>query len=344
MEVDTIKDKLKSSEYDFLRTDPHLGKNIILLGLGGSHAYGTEKPDGSSDLDIRGIALNNKHDILTRRDFDQVEDKHTDTTIYSFEKFVSLLLNMNPNICEICGLKPEHYLYISPIGQELLENTNLFISKRCAKSFKGYANQQMYKLKQATVGLKDESELEEHILHTMNNMSHSFEERYTPFPSDSINLYIDKSERENYNTEIFMDLNLTHYPLRDWRGMWAEMNSTVKSYSKIGKRNKHAIEKNKLGKHMCHIARLHYMCLDILKGNGIITYREKEHDLLMDLRNDKWLDENKMPLPKFFTLFDELMNEVDYVEKYSNIPDEPDYEKIYKFVASVNERIVRGEN
>lgn len=343
MNLEQIKTTIKQPEYDFLRTDPHLGKNIILLGLGGSHAYGTEKPDGSSDLDIRGIALNSKTDILLKRDFEQVIEKETDTTIYSFDKIVDLLLNMNPNICEILGNKPEYYLYISPIGQEFLNNKDLFISKRCVNSFKGYANQQMYKLKQATAGMKNQSELEEHILNTMNNMMNNFGNRYTPFPLDNINLYIDKSNRDDYNTEIFMDINLTHYPLRDWRGMWAEMNSTVKSYSKIGKRNKHAIEKNKLGKHMCHIARLHYMCLDILKGNGIITYREKEHDLLMDLRNDKWLDENKMPLPKFFTLFDELMNEVDYVEKYSNIPDEPDYEKIYKFVASVNERIVRGE-
>jgi len=35
-------DKLiKSEKYDFLRKNEHLGKNIILLGLGGSWAYGT---------------------------------------------------------------------------------------------------------------------------------------------------------------------------------------------------------------------------------------------------------------------------------------------------------------
>ena len=49
MNITEIKDKLKSKEYDFLRTNEHLGKNIILLGLGGSYAYGTNVD--SSDVD-----------------------------------------------------------------------------------------------------------------------------------------------------------------------------------------------------------------------------------------------------------------------------------------------------
>ncbi|MCQ4833399.1 nucleotidyltransferase, partial [Hungatella sp. SL.1.14] len=28
-------------QYSFLKTDPHLGKHIILLGLAGSYSYGT---------------------------------------------------------------------------------------------------------------------------------------------------------------------------------------------------------------------------------------------------------------------------------------------------------------
>lgn len=57
MKIEEIKSTLKSTEYDFLRTDKTLGKNIILLTLGGSHAYGMDKE--GSDLDVRGIALIN---------------------------------------------------------------------------------------------------------------------------------------------------------------------------------------------------------------------------------------------------------------------------------------------
>lgn len=53
MTIEQIKDKLKSKEYDFLRTDKNLGNNIIILTLGGSHAYGMDKE--GSDLDVRGL-------------------------------------------------------------------------------------------------------------------------------------------------------------------------------------------------------------------------------------------------------------------------------------------------
>ena len=36
--MEKIKQLLKTEEYDFLRNDEHLGKNIILLTLGGSWA------------------------------------------------------------------------------------------------------------------------------------------------------------------------------------------------------------------------------------------------------------------------------------------------------------------
>ena len=82
---------------------------------------------------------------------------------------------------------------------------------------------------------------------------------------DAIKLYVDKGIQEDYETEVFMDIQLKHYPLNDYQGMWAEMKNIVKDYSKVGKRNRHAIEHNKLGKHMCHLVRLYLMCFDILE-------------------------------------------------------------------------------
>lgn len=43
---------LQTKEYEFLRTNPRLGKRILLLGLGGSYAYGTD--NAGSDIDFRG--------------------------------------------------------------------------------------------------------------------------------------------------------------------------------------------------------------------------------------------------------------------------------------------------
>ena len=341
MTNEQIKEKLKSDEYEFLRKDKNLGNNIIILTLGGSHAYGTNNEN--SDLDIRGCALNSKMQILTNENFEQFVNEATDTTIYSFNKLVALLSNVNPNTCEMLGNKPEHYFYVSPIGQELIDNAHLFLSKKCVHSFGGYANQQLYRLNQKSAHQLSQAGLEQHILKTLEFMKTDFNKKYSDFSDDQIKLYIDKAVQEGYDTEIFMDVKLTHYPLRDYCSMWSELQSTVKSYSKIGKRNEHALEHGKIAKHMMHLIRLYMMCLDILEKEKIITYREDEHDLLMDIRNGKFLDNNDQPIPEFFEMVDEYEKKLEYAKQNTNLPNNPNYKEINEFVASVNERVVKGE-
>lgn len=341
MTINEIKTLIQTPAYDFLRTNEHLGSNIILLTLGGSHAYGTNV-DGS-DVDIRGCALNAKDEILTNKNFEQFVNEDTDTTIYAFNKLITLLSNVNPNTIELLGCKPEHYLYLSSIGKELLDNRNLFLSKKCIHSFGGYANAQLRRLDNKAVRLVSQSEREVHILNSIENAAYTFKDKYFQLDDDMIKLYIDKSEQEEYDTEVFMDINLKHYPLRDYKNMWSEMNNIVKEYSKVGKRNQNAIEHNKLAKHMMHLIRLYLMCLDILNDGEIVTYREKDHDFLMDIRNGKYLDENRQPTAEFFDVVDDLESKLDKAKQTTDLPDSPDYKKINEFVASVNERIVRGE-
>ena len=119
---------LKSREYDFLRENEHLGKNLILLGLGGSYSYGTNIE--GSDIDVRGITLNSKADLIGFGDFEVYTDENTDTVVYSLKKMIPLLMSCNPNTIEILGLKKEHYLYVDDIGRSLLDNRKMFLSKR----------------------------------------------------------------------------------------------------------------------------------------------------------------------------------------------------------------------
>lgn len=338
MTVQEIKNLLQTPQYDFLRTNPHLGNNIILLGLGGSHAYGTNME--GSDVDVRGCALNSAAEILANDKFEQVTNDETDTTIYSFNKIITLLCNCNPNTIEILGLKPEHYLYLSPVGQLLLDNKKLFLSKRAIHSFGGYANQQLRRLDNKAARLVGQEQRERHILNSIQNAAYDFRQRYMSYPEDAIKLYVDKAIQEDYDSEIFMDIHLTHYPLRDYKCMWSEMNNIVKDYSKIGKRNQHAIEHDKLGKHMMHLIRLYLMCLDILTKGEIITYREKEHDFLMEIRNGKYLDNNRQPLPEFFEMVDDFEKKMNYAKENTDLPDNPNYKKIKELVMSVNKSVI----
>ena len=201
MNLNEIREKINSDEYKFLKENEHLGKNIILLGLGGSHAYGTSTP--ASDLDVRGIALNSKREILTKANFEQFTETVTDTTIYSFNKILGLLSNCNPNTIEMLGLKPEHYLYLSPIGMKLLENKKLFLSKKAAYSFGGYATAQLRRLDNKSARLVGQEQREQHILNSIAGAKDLFPEKYFYHNEDAIKLYIDKAVHEDYETEIF---------------------------------------------------------------------------------------------------------------------------------------------
>ena len=335
------KSILKQSEYDFLRTNKHLGSNIILLGLGGSYSYGTNIE--SSDIDIRGVALNSKKDILYKNSFEQVVNEETDTVIYSLSKIVSLLINCNPNTIEICGLKPDHYLYLSPIGEELLTNKSMFLSQRAINSFGGYANQQLSRLENALARDRyTQAQKEEHIFRSCMNAMLDINQRYSNFGNGHIDLYIDESKQQDMESEIFINVSLEQYPLRDYTNIWSELKEIVKTYGKINHRNRKKDEAH-LNKHAMHLIRLYYMLFDILEKGEINTYREEEHDLLMAIRNGNYQKEDGTYDYSFFRMIDRLKHRLEYAKKNTLLPQEPNYKRIEDFVCSVNEKIIRGE-
>lgn len=163
MEFEQIKKEVGGSRYDFLRISPTLGKNIVLLGLAGSHAYGTEHP--GSDLDIRGIATNTKANITTLRDFEQIVDTGTDTVIYSFDKMMVLFASCNPSEIELLGLKPEHYLYVSDVGHLILNNYNIFLSKVAVNSYGGFIGHMKKKMLSMCESGREKAKIAKHMAH-----------------------------------------------------------------------------------------------------------------------------------------------------------------------------------
>ena len=334
------KDIINQKEYDFLRTNPHLGDKIMLLGYGGSHAYGTNVE--GSDIDIRGIALNTKNEILLGRPFEQVIDNATDTVIYSFIKVVKLLSDANPNVLEMLFLEPNQYLYLNSVGEELLKNRKMFLSKRILYTFGGYARAQLNRLDNKVMRNLDQPGQEEHIMRSIQNAASTFPDKYFSYPEDSIKLYIDDAVQEGMQTEIFMDVNLKHYPLRDYKCMWAEMHNVVKDYSRIGKRAKAAEHGNKINKHAMHLCRLMLTCIEILETCDMHTYRAKDHDFLMDIRNGRYMVDGKMT-EEFFGIVADLDAKMQEAAKTTKLPEKPDYKAIDKFVCKVNEMVVCAE-
>ena len=336
MTISQIKNLVASKDYDFLRTDPHLGNRIMFLTLGGSHAYGTNVE--TSDVDIRGCTMNSASEIVGLSNFEQFVETNTDTTVYAFNKLITLLLNCNPNTIEMLGCRPEHYIYMTDAGRELIDNRSMFLSKRAIYSFGGYANQQLNRLESALARDRlAQAQKEEHIRRSMENSVKSFESRYTDFEAGSIKLYTDVSSREDLDREIFADIHLEHFPARQFNSMMNDLHNVLGTYEKLNHRN-HKKDDAHLNKHASHLIRLYLMCIDILEKEEIITYREKDHELLMSIRNGDYQNEDHTYRPEFFKLIDDLKKRVDYAKENTSLPAHPNMKDIESFVMEVNKK------
>lgn len=336
MTINQIDEMVCSSQYDFLRSNPHLKDRIIFLTLGGSYSYGTNVE--TSDVDIRGCALNSPSDLLGLTNFEQVVHTQTDTTIYAFNKLINLLLNCNPNTIEMLGCKPEHYLLLTDIGKAMIENRKMFMSKRAVRSFGGYAMQQLRRLENALARDKMPQERrEDRIRNSMESVIHSFNSRYTEFDKGGFVLYTNKSQREDLDREIFADINLKKFPAREFNSMINDLNNVLSSYEKLNHRN-HKKDDNHLNKHAMHLIRLYLTYLDILEKGDIITYRGNDLDLLMRIRRGEYQKEDGTYRQEFFDMINEFEARLDYAKKNTDLPESPNMKRVEEFVMEVNRR------
>lgn len=336
MNITEIKALIKKPEYDFLRTNPHLGSNIICLCLGGSYAYGTNVE--GSDVDIRGVALNSPEEILLGKDFEQVTDATTDTTIYSIKKMLRLLAQNNPNTIEMLGLKEDQIIYKTELWDMVLQNKDAFISRKVINSFGGYANQQLRRLDSKSARNVGQGNIEEYI---KGSIKHAETEISTHYPEiKDIKVYTDIAVSEDLERELFIDLSVNHYPLRSLASRLSEYNNIIKDYTKCTHRNTQAIAHNKLGKHMMHLVRLYHMCFDILEKGEIITYREEDHDELMAIRNGIFLNGDSSVKDNFYELVDTLEHRLHNDMEITTLPKDVAHDRINNLLININRLVL----
>lgn len=321
---------LRTADYDFLRTNEHLGDRICMLTLGGSRAYGTNTPE--SDVDIRGIALPTKREILLGKDFEQVVDKATDTVVYSINKMITLLSNCNPNTIEIAGLPRSEYFTLTKEGELLLDNIGIFLSVKAADSFGGYATQQLYRLQQKSLYAMSDEDYMGHIAKVMSQMKGNL------LSKTGLDLDFDFDDKSVYVSGAF-----ERFDMAKMYGILQEFHNTYGDYTKHSHRNENAMTHGKITKHSMHLIRLYMMGIDILEKGEINTRRTKEHDLLMSIRNGAYLDETGTPTKEFFDMVKDYEEKFNYAKKHTVLPPTPNTKEIEELRAAINESIVCGK-
>lgn len=135
-----------------------LEARAILLTKVGSHSYGINTT--GSDVDYKGIFIAKKEYYLGLKNIEQKDRGWSDDSVhfpvlngvqdlvfYEVQKYLKLAQNANPNILELLFESPEFYEYIHPVGQKLIDQRGLFLSKKIKYSYSGYAYAQIRKIK-----------------------------------------------------------------------------------------------------------------------------------------------------------------------------------------------------
>lgn len=334
----TFEQILARPEYDFMKTHPQLGNNVILLTYGGSYAYGTNHAD--SDIDLRGIATRSRSEILTGEDWEQVVERETDTTVYSLDKYMFLAQENNPNTIELLSPNaPYGFAVLTEPGKMLVDNNHMFLSRQVERTFGKYADTQLRRLMNKAARKLSQAELEAHILKSMRAQELIYNGRLNS-EKEYIKLYLDEAVSEGLDREIFIDVKLEHLPLRKWPSMINDFANIVTTYDKMGQRNKKAIEHHKINKHMMHLVRLYLMAIDILEKEEIITYRQDDLPLLLSVLNGDYMDENSQPTPEFEELVNSMADRMAYAAKNTSLPLYPDAKRIRELKYALNAMVV----
>ena len=305
--------------------------------------------------------------------FEQYTDPKTDTTIYTLNKFIKLIYKCNPNTIEMLGCKPEHYCIFGP-AKYLLDHSKVFLSKLAYESFAGYARGQFQRLKNAvgkdsngsfsqTVSLADSiSRLNKHlereyenyrtdmleILITDNNGEPIYVNGVKAVAEDMSLLFTDELKIVDIKgTQFSPDLVQLRFNVHfdklttsEFSSVTNEINTTLKEFTKtVGHRNKKKDEYH-LCKHAMHLLRLYMMGYDILTKEQIITFREDEHDMLMDIKSGspRWFN-GKNFTKEFYDLVSQYEEKLSDAVRHTKLPDVPDTKKVIDILDYYNRKV-----
>lgn len=196
-------------------------RNLIYKVRTGSHMYGTRTEN--SDDDYTGIFIPFKDYVLGLDRCDQVElstkksseeRRNTkgdiDFVVYSLPKFIHLCLGNNPNIIELLYAPRNCKLLETSFSRDLIANRDMFLSKRCYHTFKGYAYSQRIKLEVKKENMTGRRELADKFGYDTKFASHMIR-----LLMECYNILVEKTLYFPLpQNNLVRDIKLGHYDLK----------------------------------------------------------------------------------------------------------------------------------
>ena len=112
----------------------------------GSTAYGINGP--TSDIDKSGVMIPGIEYFYGLSKVDQFNGyPDEDKTIYEIRKALRLISDNNPNMMDLLWVPDRCVLRMTDYWQRIVDNRDLFVSKRCRYTFSGYAVAQLDRIR-----------------------------------------------------------------------------------------------------------------------------------------------------------------------------------------------------
>lgn len=250
--------------------------------------YGLNTP--SSDEDFMEVFLPSKEDILGLKEVEVVDESTKNSSVkarnttediddnrYALKRYLHLLEANNPNILETLFVPESCIIVRDPVVKFLADNYDKVVSKKCYKTFKGYAKSQEHKLLEkkrrydALVVTVDflEKEYSKAITETTSQMDESL--------AESLNKSLKGYKGAKSNIESFhtgLPLKMTYEKLKIERDTYGWKVHT-KTFETLG-------YDVKFGSHLC---RLYFEVQDLLtKGSLDFPFTGARKDYLMKIK------------------------------------------------------------
>lgn len=345
--------------------------NTAFLTLHGSRCYGTNKEN--SDYDYKGFCIPPKeYFISATKKFEQTEQRQPcDLVIYNINKFIKLAMDANPNILEILFTEESDHIYKNKIAEKILDNKELFVTKKTRFTFGGYAISQLNRIKthrrwllnppthcptKKEFGLYEHGEISKNqldaALSSINKKIDEWNLNFLDYLDEDVKISIINKFKEcltdiniftkedlwipaakclNFN-ENFIEILKKEKQYQSKKNDWDQYQHWIKT------RNKERAElESKYHydvKNGYHLVRLLKMSKEILETGKVIVKRP-DADELLDIRNGAWTYE------KLIDWAENINKEIERLYDTTNIiPAQPNKDKIDKLCEEVIEEFL----
>ena len=341
-----------------------LKEHIVLATKYGSHLYGTNGP--ASDIDIRGVFLPTREDLLLARapqhyifkpEVGEHSPEHIDETYLSLHYFLQLLTQGETNALDMffSYTNPDAIIRVTSEYQEMIDNKDKLITKNVAK-YLGYCKSQALKYSIKGDKIQNYEALRELIGHCTNPSGVDLESqlRYKRILGPGA-LY-SMGDPEDYfknNTHVGRRFKIQKSPLGDHAylllcdnkerylmvsghlfPMNANLNTTNDSIKKTldsyGKRAFNAAEDNGADyKALSHALRVAYQAEELLT-TGSVTFPRKGEELQL-IRSIKF-KQTDLTYDQIVERIETKIRLIEHLLTTTTLPAKPDWNWINGFI------------